>query len=61
MGRSDHWPDGAGQEARDHVATDLRNGGVLGVGDGVAEAAKAIGWDFRISTDKDPSPAAPPR
>lgn len=31
-----------------YVSDDQRNGGARGVGDGAAEAAKAIGWDFRI-------------
>lgn len=30
------------------VAEDLRNGGILGVIDGVVEAAKAIGWSVKI-------------
>lgn len=30
------------------VAEDLRNGGILGVVDGVLEAAKAIGWTVKI-------------
>ncbi|MDR6447336.1 ribose transport system substrate-binding protein [Paraburkholderia terricola] len=30
------------------VAEDLRNGGILGVVDGVLEAAKAIGWSVKI-------------
>jgi len=31
-----------------YVASDLRNGGVLGVSDGVAQAAHVIGWKLRI-------------
>lgn len=31
-----------------YVASDLRNGGVLGVSDGVTEAARVIGWKLRI-------------
>jgi ribose transport system substrate-binding protein len=31
-----------------YISADQRNGGALGVGKGVAEAAKAIGWDFKI-------------
>ncbi|BFG79815.1 substrate-binding domain-containing protein [Paraburkholderia terrae] len=31
-----------------YVASDLRNGGVLGVSDGVAEAAREIGWKLRV-------------
>jgi ribose transport system substrate-binding protein len=30
------------------VAEDLRNGGILGVADGVLEAAKVIGWSVKI-------------
>lgn len=30
------------------VSEDLRNGGILGVGKGIQEAAKAIGWKTRI-------------
>jgi ribose transport system substrate-binding protein len=31
-----------------YVSDDQRNGGAKGVGDGAEEAAKAIGWDFRL-------------
>jgi ribose transport system substrate-binding protein len=31
-----------------YVSSDQRNGGAQGVGDGVNEAAKAIGWDFKL-------------
>ena len=31
-----------------YVSEDQRNGGALGVGDGVKEAAEAIGWEFRL-------------
>lgn len=31
-----------------YVASDLRNGGVLGVSKGVEEAAKAIGWEAQV-------------
>jgi ribose transport system substrate-binding protein len=31
-----------------YVSQDQRNGGAQGVGDGSQEAAKAIGWDFRL-------------
>ena len=31
-----------------YVSADQRNGGALGVGNGVAEAAAAIGWSFKI-------------
>jgi ribose transport system substrate-binding protein len=30
-----------------YVSTDQRNGGARGVGEGAAEAAKVLGWDFR--------------
>jgi ribose transport system substrate-binding protein len=31
-----------------YLSADQRNGGALGVGNGVEEAAKAIGWNFKI-------------
>src|SRR5688500_3020109 len=31
-----------------YVSSDQRNGGAQGAGDGAQEAAKVIGWDFRI-------------
>ena len=31
-----------------YVSSDQRNGGPQGAGDGAQEAAKAIGWDFRL-------------
>ena len=31
-----------------YVSADQRNGGAQGVGDGAQEAAKVIGWDFRV-------------
>jgi ribose transport system substrate-binding protein len=31
-----------------YVSQDQRNGGAQGVGDGAQQAAKAIGWDYRI-------------
>jgi ribose transport system substrate-binding protein len=31
-----------------YVSADQRNGGAQGVGDGAQEAAKVLGWDFRI-------------
>lgn len=31
-----------------YVSSDQRNGGAQGVGEGVAEAAKAIGWEFKL-------------
>ena len=38
---------------------DQRNGGAQGVGDGAQEAAKAIGWDFRIIDGQASVAAAP--
>jgi ribose transport system substrate-binding protein len=38
-----------------YVAADLRNGGVLGVSKGVAEAAAAIGWKLQIIDGKGPA------
>ncbi|HUZ65627.1 MAG TPA: substrate-binding domain-containing protein [Acetobacteraceae bacterium] len=31
-----------------YVSTDQRNGGARGVGQGAAQAAKVVGWDFRV-------------
>lgn len=31
-----------------YVSTDQRNGGALGVGEGVEEAAGVVGWEFRV-------------
>jgi ribose transport system substrate-binding protein len=41
-------PKAQGKKLVIYVSTDQRNGGAQGVGDGAAEAAKAIGWDFRV-------------
>src|SRR6202020_3599322 len=41
-------PKAQGKKLVIYVSTDQRNGGAQGVGDGAAEAAKALGWDFRI-------------
>jgi ribose transport system substrate-binding protein len=41
-------PKAAGHKLIVYVSTDQRNGGARGVGEGVAEAAKVIGWDVRI-------------
>ena len=35
-----------------YVSSDQRNGGAQGVGEGVGEAAKAIGWDFKLIDGK---------
>jgi ribose transport system substrate-binding protein len=40
-----------------YVSTDQRNGGAQGAGDGAAEAAKAIGWEFRIMDGQGSVPA----
>jgi ribose transport system substrate-binding protein len=40
-----------------YVSTDQRNGGAQGAGDGAAEAAKALGWDFRIMDGQGTVPA----
>src|SRR4051812_37614321 len=41
-------PKAAGRKLIVYVSSDQRNGGPQGAGDGAQEAAKAIGWDFRI-------------
>ncbi len=41
-------PKAAGHKLIVVVSTDQRNGGARGVGEGVAEAAKVMGWDVRI-------------
>lgn len=40
-----------------YVSTDQRNGGAQGAGDGAAEAAKALGWEFRILDGQGSVPA----
>jgi ribose transport system substrate-binding protein len=40
-----------------YVSTDQRNGGAQGAGDGAAEAAKVLGWDFRILDGQGSVPA----
>jgi ribose transport system substrate-binding protein len=40
-----------------YVSADQKNGGAQGVGDGAQEAAKAIGWDFRILDGQGSVPA----
>src|SRR6516165_5114324 len=40
-----------------YVSADQKNGGASGVGDGAQEAAKAIGWDFRILDGQGSVPA----
>jgi ribose transport system substrate-binding protein len=40
-------PKAQGKKLVVYVSTDQRNGGAQGAGDGAAEAAKVLGWDFR--------------
>ena len=41
-------PQAQGRKLIVYVSSDQRNGGPQGAGDGAQEAAKVIGWDFRI-------------
>lgn len=41
-------PKAAAEKTIVYVASDMRNGGVLGVSKGAEEAAKAIGWKIRV-------------
>ena len=41
-------PKAQGKKLVIYVSQDQRNGGAQGVGDGAKEAAKVIGWDYRI-------------
>src|SRR5258708_26392397 len=41
-------PKAQGKKVIIYVSADQRNGGAQGVGDGAQEAAKALGWDFRV-------------
>ena len=41
-------PTAQGKKLIVYVSADQRNGGAQGVGDGAQEAAKVLGWDFRI-------------
>ncbi len=41
-------PKAQGKKLIVYASADQRNGGASGVGDGAAEAAKALGWDFRV-------------
>jgi ribose transport system substrate-binding protein len=41
-------PKAQGKKLVIYVSADQRNGGATGVSDGAQEAAKVIGWDFRI-------------
>lgn len=40
-----------------YISSDQRNGGALGVSKGAAEAAKAIGWDYKIIDGQGSVPA----
>lgn len=52
--RVDKWdgpttgPKAASRKTIVYVAGDMRNGGILGVSDGINEAARVIGWDYRV-------------
>ena len=52
--RVDKWdgptagPKATGRKTIVYVAGDMRNGGILGVSDGIKEAAGVIGWDYRV-------------
>jgi ribose transport system substrate-binding protein len=50
-------PKAQGKKVVIYVSTDQRNGGAQGAGDGAAEAAKALGWDFRILDGQGSVPA----
>jgi len=41
-------PKAQGKKLVIYVSADQRNGGASGVGDGAQEAAKVMGWDFRV-------------
>lgn len=50
-------PKAQGKKTVIYVSTDQRNGGAQGAGDGAAEAAKVLGWDFRIMDGQGSVPA----
>ncbi|SEE99594.1 monosaccharide ABC transporter substrate-binding protein, CUT2 family [Rhizobiales bacterium GAS191] len=50
-------PKAQGKKLVIYVSADQKNGGASGVGDGAEEAAKAIGWDFRILDGQGSVPA----
>jgi ribose transport system substrate-binding protein len=50
-------PKAQGKKLVIYVSADQRNGGAQGVGDGAQEAAKALGWDFRILDGQGSVPA----
>ena len=51
-------PKAQGKKLVIYVSADQKNGGASGVGDGAQEAAKAIGWDFRILDGQGSVPSA---
>src|SRR5271169_2784272 len=50
-------PKSPGKKLVIYVSADQKNGGASGVGDGAQEAAKALGWDFRILDGQGSVPA----
>jgi ribose transport system substrate-binding protein len=50
-------PKAQGKKLVIYVSADQRNGGAQGVGDGAEEAAKALGWDFRVLDGQGSVPA----
>jgi ribose transport system substrate-binding protein len=50
-------PKSPGKKLVIYVSADQKNGGASGVGDGAQEAAKAMGWDFRILDGQGSVPA----
>lgn len=50
-------PKAQGERLVVYVSTDQRNGGAQGAGDGAAEAAEALGWEFRILDGQGSVPA----
>jgi ribose transport system substrate-binding protein len=50
-------PKGQGKKVVVYVSTDQRNGGAQGAGDGAQEAAKALGWEFRVLDGQGSVPA----
>jgi ribose transport system substrate-binding protein len=50
-------PKAQGKKLVIYVSTDQRNGGAQGAGDGAQEAAKALGWDFRVLDGQGSVPA----
>ena len=50
-------PKAQGRKLVVYVSADQRNGGAQGAGDGAAEAAKTIGWQFRVLDGQGSVPA----